>query len=146
MAGKNILHVEDEADIAEVAKVALEELGGSKVTTCSSGEEALARLQDWSPDLILLDAMMPGLDGLAMLAELSKIPRAAEIPVIFITAKTQQAEVKRFIDAGAIGVVLKPFDPVTLHDEWRGSLQPRVSLLRVTSTNTGGRGDIAGNR
>lgn len=118
-----ILHIEDEPDIQVIAKLTLESIGGFTVETCGSGQEALATAPGYSPDLILLDVMMPGMDGPTTLTELRKLPETAETPVIFMTAKVQAAEIQQFKELGAIGVVTKPFDPMTLSDQikeiWR---------------------------
>ena len=114
---KRILHIEDEADIAEIARITLEELGGYVVETCISGEEAIEKAAAIAPDLILLDAMMPGIDGPATLRELRKITQTAQTPVIFVTAKAQKQELETLMALGAIGVIPKPFDPMSLVDE-----------------------------
>ena len=109
-----ILMVEDEPDIQAVAQIALETVGGLQVEMCSSGKEALDRVLACAPDLILMDVMMPGLDGPSTLQTLRANPETAGFPVIFMTAKVQSHEIARFIDLGAIGVIAKPFDPMTL--------------------------------
>ncbi|MEW5755719.1 MAG: response regulator [Pseudomonadota bacterium] len=109
-----IFYVEDEPDILEVAKIALGDIGGFEVGSASSGQEALQRLAAFSPDLILLDVMMPGMDGPTTLCELRKIPTLKDIPVIFMTAKVQPKEIEHFKAIGALEVIAKPFDPMTL--------------------------------
>jgi len=109
-----ILMVEDEPDIQAVAQISLETVGGLQVEMCSSGKEALDRVLACAPDLILMDVMMPGLDGPSTLQTLRANPETAGFPVIFMTAKVQSHEIARFIDLGAIGVIAKPFDPMTL--------------------------------
>jgi two-component system, OmpR family, response regulator len=109
-----ILYVEDEPDIQEVARMALEMVGGFTVTICSSGEEALATAPEFDPDLLLLDVMMPGMDGPTTLVELHKISALAAKPAIFMTAKVQPHEVAEYKELGAIDVIPKPFDPMTL--------------------------------
>ena len=109
-----ILMVEDEPDIQAVAQIALETVGGLQVEMCSSGKEALDRVLAYAPDLILMDVMMPGLDGPSTLQTLRANPETAGFPVIFMTAKVQSHEIARFIDLGALGVIAKPFDPMTL--------------------------------
>ncbi len=119
---KRILYVEDEPDIQAVAKIALETVGGFELKVCSSGEEAIQDPVGFGPDLILLDVMMPGMDGPTTLGELRKIPELVETPVIFMTAKVQPQEVEHFKSLGAIEVIAKPFDPMTLaqtiRDAW----------------------------
>lgn len=109
-----ILFVEDDPDIQTVARMALEAVGGFSVLPCSSGAEALERVGPFSPDLILLDVMMPGMDGLATLEALRRLPETAGIPVVFMTAKVQAQEVARYREVGAVDVIAKPFDPMTL--------------------------------
>ncbi len=114
-----ILMVEDEPDIQAVARVALEAVGGFTVEMCSSGREALDRVLQVQPDLILMDVMMPGLDGPSTLKELRAAPATAAFPVIFMTAKVQSHEVARYKDIGGLGVIAKPFDPMTLAESVR---------------------------
>lgn len=116
---KLILYVEDDPDIQMVAQMALEVVGGLVLRSCSSGEEALAAVAGCKPDLILLDVMMPGMDGPTTLAELRKLPATAATPVIFMTAKVQAAEVAHYKSLGALGVVAKPFDPMLLAQQVR---------------------------
>jgi len=108
------LLVEDDPDIQDVAKLALEAIGGFNVQTCSSGVDALEEGPKYDPDLILLDVMMPGLSGPETYVELRKIETLRNIPVIFLTARAQQADVDHYKSLGAIDVVSKPFDPMTL--------------------------------
>ncbi|MBV9468824.1 MAG: response regulator [Abitibacteriaceae bacterium] len=106
--------IEDEADIQAVAGMALEAVGGFTVQVCSSGREAVQCAAAFAPDLILLDVMMPGMDGPTTLKSLREIPAMAATPVIFMTAKVQPHEVARYQELGAIDVIAKPFDPMTL--------------------------------
>ena len=110
----NILYVDDEADIREVAQMALELDPEFEVRTCASGREALLASAQWQPDLILLDVMMPEMDGPATLRALRSAPATASIPIVFITARSQAAEVEALVKMGARGVISKPFDPMTL--------------------------------
>jgi two-component system OmpR family response regulator len=114
-----VLYVEDEPDIQAVARVALQTVGGLTVKICSSGEEALREVLAFQPDMILLDVMMPGMDGPSTLAALRTQPELCNIPVAFMTAKVQPAEVAHFKSLGALAVVPKPFDPMTLADQIR---------------------------
>lgn len=109
-----IMMVEDEPDIQAVARVALETVGGLTVEMCSSGKEALERVPGAQPQLILMDVMMPGMDGPSTLRELRARPDTKAIPIIFMTAKVQPQEVANFKMIGALGVIPKPFDPMTL--------------------------------
>jgi two-component system, OmpR family, response regulator len=111
---QRILFVEDDPDIQTVARIALETLGGFTVLTCSSGENALAEVGGFAPDLVLLDVMMPGMDGPGTLRALRELPAGREIPVVFMTAKVQTQEVARYLELGAEEVIAKPFDPMTL--------------------------------
>lgn len=109
-----VLYVEDEPDIQVVARLALESLGGYAVEICSSGEEALARAPVFQPQLLLLDVMMPGMDGPTTLKRLRGLPQFAGTPVVFMTAKVQPGEVAGYKELGALDVIAKPFDPMTL--------------------------------
>ena len=113
---QRILFVEDDPDIQSVATLALESLGGFAVLTCGSGDEALSRFAGFSPDLVLLDVMMPGMDGPATLEEVRRRPDGAGVPVVFMTARVQAHEVARYREMGAAEVIAKPFDPMTLAD------------------------------
>lgn len=117
---QRILLVEDDADIATVARLALEGLGGFQVQLCTSGEQALAQAAAFAPDLILLDVMMPGLDGTATFATLRRIEGLDRVPVVFMTAKVQPEEIRRFMALGAADVIPKPFDPLALPEQVRG--------------------------
>lgn len=112
-----ILYVEDEPDIQTVARLALETLGGFTVQICSSGNEALDRAPAFDPQLILLDVMMPGMDGPTTLGKLRKLPQLAFTPAIFMTAKVQPGEVAGYREIGAADVIPKPFDPMTLSSQ-----------------------------
>lgn len=114
-----ILMVEDEPDIQTVARLALETVGGFTVATCESGEQALTMAPDFGPELILLDVMMPGMDGPTTLKALRRIPELESVPVVFMTAKVQPQEVESFMAMGAEAVIAKPFDPMTLADRVR---------------------------
>lgn len=109
-----IMMVEDEPDIQMVAKVALEVVGGLSVEMCSAGQEALDRVLSINPDLILMDVMMPGMDGPTTLKHLRANAATAHFPIVFMTAKIQSHEISRYKDIGALGVIPKPFDPMTL--------------------------------
>jgi len=117
-----LLYVEDEADIREVAEYALED-EGFDIVFCESGEKALESVDNFTPDVILLDVMMPGMDGPTTLKKLRECPPLVDTPVIFLTAKVQPNEVQSFIDMGAVDVIPKPFDPMTLADTIRKIVQ-----------------------
>lgn len=114
---KTILYAEDEDDIRAVAQIALEDIGGFTVKYCVNGRQVLDVLNDFMPDLLLLDVMMPEMDGPSTLRELSKIKDMPAIPAIFMTAKIQANEIEDYKALGAIEVIAKPFDPMTLADE-----------------------------
>lgn len=109
-----ILVVEDEPDIRSLARLALETLGGFQVGVCSSGREALDRVGSFAPDLILMDVMMPALDGPSTLEALRRDPLTAGYAVVFMTASGQAQEVARYREMGALGVIDKPFNLSTL--------------------------------
>lgn len=113
----SILYAEDEDDIRAIAQIALEDIGGFSVKYCASGHNVLATAQDYIPDLLLFDVMMPEMDGPATLKEIRKLPAFSNIPVIFMTAKIQANEVAKYKSLGAIEVIAKPFDPMTLAEQ-----------------------------
>lgn len=115
----SILYVEDEPDIRTVAQLALEAVGGFTLKVCASGEEALQAGPSSNPDLILLDVMMPGMDGPATLAALREVQALKDTPVIFMTAKVQPGEIQLYRELGALDVISKPFDPMTLAEQVR---------------------------
>ena len=114
MSAVRVLHVDDEPDIREVVEISLGLDPNFAVRGCASGNEALAAAAEWSPNLILLDVMMPGMDGPATLKHLRQSPETAAIPVVFMTARAQPRELEHFVSLGAEGVIAKPFDPMTL--------------------------------
>ena len=109
-----ILLVEDEPDIRAIAGLALGTIGGFQVEPCESGAQALERAEGFAPDLVMLDVMMPGMDGPSTLEALRRLPALAETPVIFMTAKVQPQEVAFYKSLGALDVIAKPFDPMAL--------------------------------
>jgi len=115
-----ILYVEDDPDIQSVAKIALEVVGGFTLRSCSSGKEATSHETiEFMPDLMLLDVMMPEMDGPSTLKKLREMPGLATTPVIFMTAKVQSSEVAYYKSLGAIAVIAKPFDPMQLATQIR---------------------------
>ena len=117
MNPKHILLVDDEDDIREVAALSLETVGGWRVSSASDGGSGVAMARAEAPDAILLDVMMPGLDGPATFALLQDDPLTRDIPVILLTAKAQSADRRRFDQLGVAGTLTKPFDPMTLSDQ-----------------------------
>lgn len=120
MTESRLLYVDDDSDIREVASLSLSLDPDFTVRTCASGAEAIAVAAEWRPHIILLDVMMPEMDGPETLARLRADAATADIPVIFITARAQTHEIGRFLALGAAGVIAKPFDPMTLAPEVRG--------------------------
>jgi len=116
---ERVLYVEDEPDIQAVAKVALETVGGFELQIYNSGSDAMAHVDEikaFNPDVILLDVMMPGMDGPSTLVALRQETSFTNIPVIFMTAKVQPHEVANFKAMGALDVIPKPFDPMSLSE------------------------------
>lgn len=111
---QKILYAEDEADIRSIAEIALEDIGGFTVKYCSSGQEVIDQAETFKPDLLLLDVMMPGMDGPTTLKKLRQIPAMADVPAIFMTAKIQSKEIAEYKAIGVMNVISKPFDPMTL--------------------------------
>jgi len=109
-----IIVIEDEVDILTIIKFALERIGHLTVEYCNHSEKALQQIETFVPDLVLMDMMMPGMDGLTVLNALRQTSNLAHIPIIFMTARAQPEEIKHYLRAGAIGVISKPFDPLTL--------------------------------
>lgn len=124
---QRILYVEDEPDIREIARLALEMVGGFSVRVCESGEEALREAAAFAPDMILLDVMMPGIDGPATLKGLRAQPALARVPAVFMTAKVQPAEVAHYKSLGALDVIPKPFDPMALASQVRAIWESRTT-------------------
>lgn len=117
MPSKRVLIVDDEDDIREVAALSLETVAGYEVLSAASGIAALGIAASEQPDAILLDVMMPDMDGPATLQKLLAQTATAHIPVVFLTAKVQPSERARFASLGAAAVLSKPFDPLTLANE-----------------------------
>lgn len=114
---QKVLMVEDDLDIQVIGRLALETVGGLMVETCSSGQDCLKVAPQFRPDLILLDVMMPGMDGPSTLKALKNDPGLANIPIVFMTAKVQIHEVETYKSMGAVAVIAKPFDPMTLANQ-----------------------------
>jgi two-component system, OmpR family, response regulator len=112
-----VLLVDDDPNIRKLAKMSLERVGQWQVVVASSGAEALDIVSTVQPDLVLLDVMMPGLDGRTTLTELKNRPATAHLPVILMTAKVQINEHEEYLNLGAAGIIIKPFDPMSLPKE-----------------------------
>jgi CheY-like chemotaxis protein len=111
---KCILIIDDESDIREVAQVSLEMIGGWQVLTSESGQDGLEKAKADQPDAILLDVMLPDMDGPTTLQNLQADPATSHIPVVFLTAKIQPSDRNRFANLGVVAVIAKPFDPINL--------------------------------
>jgi CheY-like chemotaxis protein len=114
---KRVLYIEDEIDLQWLVKHILESIGGFDVLVCGSGAEGLRRVHGFAPDLILLDVMMPEMDGFSVLRALRAMPESAAIPVVFLTAREQEHD--EYTASGADGVIAKPFEPSSLLDRVR---------------------------
>lgn len=114
MTTKRILVIDDEEDIQEVVQLCLKTVGGWEVLTAGSGNEGLAKAEAEQPDAILLDVMMPDIDGIATFQKLQANTATQHIPVILLTAKVQAADQRRFAELGVVGTISKPFDPLNL--------------------------------
>ena len=121
MTAKRILLIDDESSILAVARIGLKRAGWS-VLTAASGKEGITKAQAEQPDAIVLDVMMPEMDGLETLKQLQDNPQVQHIPVIFLTAKVQQSDRRRFYASGIKGFITKPFDPTTLASQISGFL------------------------
>ena len=122
MSAKRILFIDDEEDIKTLAQFCLESEAGWSMLSASGGIEGIKIAETEQPDAILLDAMMPEVDGLQTLQRLLLNPNTKQIPTIFITAKAQASDRRRFYNAGAKGVINKPFDSLTLASQISGFL------------------------
>jgi CheY-like chemotaxis protein len=114
---KCVICVDDEVDIREVAKMCMETVAGFEVHCCESGNDVLSCIQTIGPDIVLLDVMMPGMDGPTTLKAIRQNPALDNIPVVFLTARIQPAEVEQYKQMGAAGIIPKPFDPMSLSDQ-----------------------------
>jgi len=145
---RRVLCVDDEDDILEVVRLCLE-LGGLKVFGCHGGREAIERIPSIWPDLILLDVMMPGMDGPATFLEMQKRLPGENIPVVFMTARVRSTETEEYLRLGASAVVAKPFDPATLCSDieriWLDIQDKRARALRATPAVSPARGALMGN-
>ena len=122
MNSKKILMIDDESDIQTVARIGLTLVEDWEVSTANSGREGIAQAKAHPPDVILLDVMMPDMDGLATLKALKSDVSTKDIPIIFLTAKSQSVDLKQFYQLGAQGVIHKPFAPMTLSSQISGFL------------------------
>ncbi|WP_370263159.1 response regulator [Limnobacter sp.] len=114
---RKVLHVEDDPTLRKLVKMALERIGGMEVLSCERGSDAVRQAPDYNPDIILLDAMMPEMDGPQTFKALTCTMDLSNTPVLFMTARVQAEELEEYRSLGAFGVIPKPFDPTTLHRE-----------------------------
>lgn len=116
---ERLMYIEDEPDIRLVAEIALAQVAGFNVKICKDGNEGLAFINDFKPQLVLLDVMMPGMDGPQILNKIKALDEFKQIPIVFITAKAQAEEIAKLKKLGAESVITKPFNPMTLGDNIR---------------------------
>lgn len=128
-----ILHVDDEVDIREITEMALSLDPAFEVVSAESGAAALERIAEDRPDIILLDVMMPDLDGPSLLKLLRACPETADIPIVFMTATVQSQTADHLKSLGAIGVIGKPFDPIALPDDIKDLLAMSAAKARIGS-------------
>jgi CheY-like chemotaxis protein len=129
MSSLRVLHVDDEPDIREVVEMSLGLDPEFAIRSCASGADAISASADWPPDLILLDVMMPVMDGPTTLKHLRQREQTSETPVVFMTARAQAREIEAFVSLGAVGVIPKPFDPMTLATSVRNFVRPSKAAL-----------------
>ena len=134
MSSLRVLHVDDEPDIREVVEMSLGLDPEFTIKSCASGADALSASDAWPPDLILLDVMMPVMDGPTTLKHLRERPETTHTPVVFMTARAQAREIELFVSLGAVGVIPKPFDPMTLAQSVKAYVRPsKASLAALRS-------------
>lgn len=116
---ERLMYIEDEPDIRLVAEIALTQVAGFNVKICKDGNEGIEAINDFKPQLVLLDVMMPGMDGPQILTKIKALDEFKHIPIVFITAKAQTEEITKLKKLGAESVITKPFNPMTLGDDIR---------------------------
>jgi len=114
---KKVLMADDDADIRKICNLSLSAVGKWQVVLAATGAEAVIKAKEEAPGLILLDVMMPGVDGVTAFHQIKEIPALADVPVILITAKVQPEELEKYMSLGIAGVIMKPFDPMRLPQE-----------------------------
>ena len=125
---RSVLYVEDDVHVRTTAKLVLEVIGNIVVRDCGSGRDALLVARDFTPDLIVLDVMMPEIDGVGILAMLRRMPHLADVPALFVTGLTAPDDMQRYADAGAIGVIPKPLVPLRLAGQLHAMWDQRARL------------------
>lgn len=116
---QRVMCVEDDPDIRMILEFSLGRLGGFELCLCASGPQALAQVEDFRPQLVLLDVMMPDMTGPETLSRLRLLPPMEHVPIVFLTAKAMQDEVEALLAFGATGIIVKPFDPMELPNHIR---------------------------
>ena len=124
MSSLRVLHIDDQPDIRAVVAMSLGLNSEIEVRSCASGKDGLAAAAECQPDIILLDVMMPVMDGPETLRHLQENPKTTDIPAVFMTARAQTREVEHYKSLGAAGVIAKPFDPMTLAVSLRSHMRP----------------------
>ena len=117
---QRILLADDEPDILEIARIALQTVGGYEVSACTSGAELLERLPEFDPDLVVIDVLMPDMAGLEVLENVRATPGYETVPVIFLTGLVQEKDLQELRQSDAAEIIRKPFDPMTLADRIDG--------------------------
>ncbi|MFY8117609.1 MAG: response regulator [Roseateles sp.] len=116
---RRVMCIEDDEDIRLLLELSLRDLGGYELLCCAGGEEGLRSAPEFRPQLVLLDVMMPGLSGPETLQALRRLPGMEQVPVVFLTAKAMPAELERLLNLGATGLIVKPFEALTLAQDIR---------------------------
>lgn len=133
MTIKRILHVDDDEDLRTIVNIALSVIGQFELLQCSDGPSAVAQAEAFKPDLLLLDVMMPGMSGQQVKAEIDALPGLNGVPAIFVTAKVEDEFTETLMASGAMAVITKPFDPITLADRiseiCAGQTAPRLRVV-----------------
>jgi len=114
---RKIMLVENEEEIRDIECLCLEDLGKFDITSCASGHEAIDKFHSEKPQLIMLDVMMPGMNGMQTFEKLKTLPGGKDVPVVFVTARAHNVQISEYMKAGAAGVIAKPFDPITIIKE-----------------------------
>lgn len=133
---RHILIIDDEDDIREVASLSLEATAGWQISTASSGMQGIEQAKLCQPDAILMDVMMPDMDGPTTFKQMQRTPEISHIPVILLTAKVQGTDKRRFADLGVAAVLFKPFDPLTLAEQIAEALHWNISPESATQSST----------
>lgn len=124
-----LLHVEDDVDIREIAAMALELSSEFEVVQCESGDEALAAVETFKPDVFLLDMMMPGMTGRQVLEAMRQMPEFASTPAVFMTARAQHSEIEELLEIDLVEVISKPFDPMSLAEQIEDAMKRSLAKL-----------------